>query len=61
VGVTRARDELYLCYPLMHEERDRARILMKPSRFLDELPTRPHAPYEKWAIEVDGAPPRLTE
>src|SRR5256712_2231679 len=61
VAVTRARDELYLCYPLMHEEQDRARVLMKPSRFLDELPTRPHPPYEKWAIEVESAPPRLTE
>jgi DNA helicase-2/ATP-dependent DNA helicase PcrA len=59
VGATRARDELYLCYPMMHEEQDRARILMKPSRFLEELPTRPAAPYEKWAIEVD--PPRLPE
>jgi DNA helicase-2/ATP-dependent DNA helicase PcrA len=61
VAVTRARDELYLCYPLMHEEQDRARVLMKPSRFLDELPTRPHPPYEKWAIEVESAPPRLTD
>jgi DNA helicase II / ATP-dependent DNA helicase PcrA len=59
VAATRARDELYLCYPMMHEEQDRARILMKPSRFLEELPTRPAAPYEKWAIEVD--PPRLCE
>jgi DNA helicase II / ATP-dependent DNA helicase PcrA len=55
VGATRARDELYLCYPIMHEEQDRARILMKPSRFLEELPTRPAAPYEKWAIEVEPA------
>ncbi len=53
--------ELYLCYPMMHEEQDRARVLMKPSRFLDELPTRPHPPYEKWAIEVEPAPPGLTE
>jgi len=51
VATTRARDELYLCYPMLHEERDRARILMKPSRFLDELPTLPLPPYEKWSIE----------
>src|SRR5437879_1522908 len=57
VAVTRARDELYLCYPLMHEEQDRARVLMKPSRFLDELPTRPHPPYEKWATAVESSPP----
>ena len=57
VAVTRARDELYLCYPMLHEERDRARILMKPSRFLDELPTKPLPPYEKWTIEPE--PPLL--
>jgi DNA helicase-2/ATP-dependent DNA helicase PcrA len=61
VGATRARDELYLCYPMMHEERDRARILMKPSRFLDELPAQPGCPYEKWSIEPEpvAAAPRL--
>jgi DNA helicase-2/ATP-dependent DNA helicase PcrA len=51
VGVTRARDELYLTYPIMQDERGEARVLMRPSRFLDELPARPPA-YEKWAIEV---------
>lgn len=56
VAVTRARDELYLCYPMLHEERDRARILMKPSRFLDELPTQPLPPYEKWSIEPEPVP-----
>ena len=59
VAATRARDELYLCYPLVHEERDRARILMKPSRFLDELPTRPAPPYEKWSIEPEPNQPKL--
>ena len=28
-----------------------ARLLMRPSRFLDELPTSP-SPYEKWSIEL---------
>ena len=61
VAVTRARDELYLCYPILQEERDRARILLKPSRFLDELPVLPLPPYEKWTIELDaaGEPPLL--
>ena len=58
MAATRARDELYLCYPMMHEEQDRARILMKPSRFLEELPQKPAPPYEKWAIEV--APAQLS-
>ncbi|MCA1827409.1 MAG: ATP-dependent helicase [Myxococcales bacterium] len=51
VAVTRAKDELYLTYPMMQEERDQARLLMRPSRFLDELPVSP-APYEKWSIEL---------
>jgi DNA helicase-2/ATP-dependent DNA helicase PcrA len=60
VAVTRARDELYLTYPMMQEERDQARLLMRPSRFLDELPTRP-PPYEKWSIELAPEPDRLAE
>jgi len=56
VAVTRARDELYLCYPILHEEADRARILMKPSRFLEELPAEPSLPYEKWAIDTSEVP-----
>ena len=55
VGVTRAKDELYLTYPMMQEERDQARLLMRPSRFLDELPTHP-PPYEKWSIELAPEP-----
>ncbi|HEX4382455.1 MAG TPA: ATP-dependent helicase [Myxococcales bacterium] len=55
VAVTRARDELYLTYPIMQEERPQggngARLLLRPSRFLDELPLQPPA-YEKWTIEV---------
>ena len=59
VAATRAKDELYLCYPLLHEERDAARILMKPSRFIDELPLLPAPPYEKWVIEAEAGQPRL--
>ncbi|HZR07214.1 MAG TPA: ATP-dependent helicase [Myxococcales bacterium] len=51
VAVTRAKDELYLTYPIMQEERDQARLLLRPSRFVDELPVQP-PPYEKWSIEV---------
>ena len=61
VAVTRAQDELYLCYPMMHEERDRARVLMRPSRFVEELPSVPGPPYEKWAIEVEHVPPLLED
>ena len=45
---------------MMQEERDQARILMRPSRFLDELPTVP-PPYEKWSIEVAPEPLTLPE
>lgn len=36
VGVTRAKDELYLCYPIISEGWSRS-SLYKPSRFLEEL------------------------
>src|SRR5437016_4173587 len=60
LAVTRAKDELYLTYPMMQEERDQARLLLRPSRFLDELPGSP-PPYEKWAIEVAPEAPLLSE
>jgi DNA helicase-2/ATP-dependent DNA helicase PcrA len=60
VAVTRAKDELYLTYPMMQEERDQARLLLRPSRFLDELPAAP-PPYEKWSIEVAPDPKLLAE
>jgi DNA helicase-2/ATP-dependent DNA helicase PcrA len=58
VAVTRARDELYLTYPMMQDERGEARILLRASRFLDELPLQPPA-YEKWSIEVTPEPKLL--
>jgi hypothetical protein len=45
---------------MMQEERDQARLLLRPSRFLDELPDSP-PPYEKWSIEVAPDAPMLTE
>jgi DNA helicase-2/ATP-dependent DNA helicase PcrA len=60
VAVTRAKDELYLTYPMMQEERDQARVLMRPSRFLDEL-SASAPPFEKWAIEPEPAAKLLEE
>ena len=60
VAVTRAKDELYLTYPMTQEERDRARLLLRPSRFLDELPISP-VTYEKWTIELAPASKLLDE
>jgi DNA helicase-2/ATP-dependent DNA helicase PcrA len=54
VAVTRAKDELYLCYPMSAAPRDGERVLLKPSRFLNELPAGDEAPYEKWSLDETG-------
>ena len=48
VAVTRARQELYLVYPVMARDRGGMDILMEPSRFIRELPGDS---YEKWIID----------
>ncbi len=48
VGTTRAKDELYLCYPLMGNSWERGGLLLKPSRFIQELPENV---YEEWIVE----------
>jgi DNA helicase-2/ATP-dependent DNA helicase PcrA len=50
VGVTRARDELYLCYPIMSQDRWQEALIMKPSRFIQEIP---EGLYEKWVIDEE--------
>ena len=57
VAATRARDELYLTYPLTAAPRDDERTLLKISRFVEELPDGEKAPYDRVQIEV--APPAL--
>lgn len=47
VAVTRAKDELYLTYPIVYSSYD-GEVLMKTSRFLEELPSWT---YETWEIE----------
>ena len=54
VACTRARDELYLCFPIMAAPRDRERVVLKASRFIEELPGDP-APYERWQLDAPGA------
>lgn len=49
VAVTRAKDELYLVYPLVYSGYD-GEVLMKPSRYLEELP---EATYDKWEVEEE--------
>jgi DNA helicase II / ATP-dependent DNA helicase PcrA len=55
VACTRARDELYLTYPVLAAPRDRERVVMKASRFLEELPAEPPL-CDRWQLD-DGAGP----
>ena len=49
VAVTRAKDELYLTYPLIYSGYD-GEVLMKVSRYLEELPD---AAFQSWEIETE--------
>ena len=61
VACTRAKDELYLSYPLVAAPRDRERVVMKASRFLEELPPSEPELFERWQVDDPGAgPPTLT-
>lgn len=48
VALTRAKDELYLCYPIMDNRWYDGAIVKRPSLFIQELPENA---YEKWEIE----------
>ena len=54
VALTRAKDELYLTYPLMITDYNRQSVLQKPSRFITECPP---ALFEIWNLEEEPAPP----
>jgi len=54
VACTRAKDELVLSYPLVAAPRDRERVVMKASRFLEELPPADPELFERW--QLDDAP-----
>jgi len=47
VAVTRAKQELYLVFPVMARDRGGLDVLMEPSRFVREMPG---GLYEKWVI-----------
>jgi len=55
VGTTRAKDQLYLCYPLMDYSRGRGYNVLKTSRFIEELETRRlgriEHPYQEWTVD----------
>ena len=49
--MTRAKDELYLTYPLLMTDYNRQTVLQKPSRFITECPA---ALYEIWNLEEEA-------
>ena len=51
VALTRAKDELYITYPLMITDYNRQTVLQKPSRFVTECPP---ALFEIWNLEEEG-------
>jgi ATP-dependent DNA helicase UvrD/PcrA len=59
--VTRAKDELALLYPLTTNPQDGARIILRQSRFVEELPVGDDAPYDRLILEAMEIPvlPRL--
>lgn len=62
VALTRAKDDLYITYPLMLTDYNRQTVLQKPSRFVMECPP---ALFEVWTLEEESpkfdAPPPLVE
>jgi DNA helicase-2/ATP-dependent DNA helicase PcrA len=54
VALTRARDQLYITYPLMVTDySSRQTVLQRPSRFVTEVPPEL---YEIWSLEEESAP-----
>jgi DNA helicase II / ATP-dependent DNA helicase PcrA len=57
VAVTRARDQLYLCYPALDYNRSSGVLNMAPSRFIKEIaPLSEYdedRPFEQWAVYDD--------
>ncbi|MFH0962660.1 MAG: 3'-5' exonuclease, partial [Planctomycetota bacterium] len=55
VACTRAKDDLYLTYPIASMDRQRRMVILDPSRFLKEIPG---ASYEEWEIrDISGTAP----
>jgi DNA helicase-2/ATP-dependent DNA helicase PcrA len=51
VAITRAKEELYLTYPLLMTDYNRQTVLQKPSRFITECPL---AMFEIWDLEEES-------
>ncbi|NLA41083.1 MAG: ATP-dependent helicase [Smithella sp.] len=57
VAVTRARDQLYLSYPVLDYSRSAGTLMLSSSRFVDEIaplsPQDEQRPFEQWALFDD--------
>jgi DNA helicase-2/ATP-dependent DNA helicase PcrA len=57
VAMTRAKDQLYLCYPLRSYTRGVGQMAQSPSRFIRELAPSPGygkaCPYDQWIVDED--------
>ncbi|MGH9761699.1 MAG: 3'-5' exonuclease, partial [Blastocatellia bacterium] len=53
VAATRAKDELYVCYPLAYSDYNRRTVIQKPSRFVTEVPRQL---FEVWKIREETIP-----
>lgn len=51
VALTRAKDELYVCYPIVENERGRQTIIQRPSRFVLEVP---RSLFEIWNVDEEA-------
>jgi DNA helicase-2/ATP-dependent DNA helicase PcrA len=55
VAITRAKDQLYFCHPVMNYTRGMDKTVLPPSRFLKELvPSHlepAEIPFDQWMVE----------
>lgn len=58
VALTRARDQLYITYPLMSTDYNRQTIVQRPSRFVTEVPPEL---YDIWTLEEEPLPAALED
>jgi DNA helicase-2/ATP-dependent DNA helicase PcrA len=53
VGITRTKDELHMCYPMLESDSRRMGVFSRLSRFVADLP---EDLYERWSLEEDTSP-----
>lgn len=58
VAATRAKDQLYLCYPLIDYKGGMGNTILSPSRFIEELtppsPTAANRLYDQWIVNYSS-------